>query len=303
MKALVTGGTGFIGAHLLRVLLAEGCDVTVIVRPTSDRSRIVALLPSIRIVEADLADARAYEGALRELSADVCFHLAWFAEPGEYLTSPRNLDSLATSLVLARVLGAVRCPRLVAIGTCFEYDTAPGLLSEDSTLCPATLYAQTKDALRRVLTMFAPQYGISFAWARLFYQYGEFEHRGRLVPTVVRALLRGELAQTTLGEQRRDYLHAEDVARALWTVGESGTEGVVNIGSGAALRVRDLVEAVARAVGRPELVQFGAIPRPSGDPDVVCAANDRLARLGWRPLINLSDGIERTVDWWRQQLA
>lgn len=303
MNVLLTGASGFVGSHLARLALSEGAEVWAVLRPGGGRARILDILPRLRVIEADLEHLDRHAAALEAARPDLCFHLAWYAEPGEYLHSPRNLDMLAASVGLLRLLPAAGCRRLVAVGTCFEHDLRNGMpLSEDSPVRPATLYATCKDALRRVLLAFAPAHGMSAVWARLFYLYGEFEDARRLVPAVTCALLRSEPARTTPGEQVRDFLHVEDVARALWAAGRSEVTGPVNVGSGAPVRVRDLVEAIARSVGRPDLLQIGALPYAKDDPPVVYARPERLEQVGWRPSVDLTRGIERTVAWWRQRI-
>jgi nucleoside-diphosphate-sugar epimerase len=139
----------------------------------------------------------------------------------------------------------------------------------------------------------------AFTWARLFYLYGPREDPRRLVPAVTLALLNSCPAQTTGGKQLRDFLHVDDVARALVAVARSEVSGAVNIGSGAAVTVLEVVEAIGRLTGRSDLLEIGALPYASGDPMVVVADTTRLTReVGWQPTLSLEDGLRQTVAWW-----
>jgi len=192
------------------------------------------------------------------------------------------------------------CKRLLGIGTCFEYDTAPSPLSEQSAARLATPYARSTLSLFRALEPVCADAGMGFAWARPFYLYGPGEDRRRLVPSVILALLEGRRARTTSGEQVRDFLHVDDVAQALWAVARSEVSGAVNIGSGRPVTVRELVLELGTIVGRPELIELGALPYSPGDPMSVWADNRRLVEeCGWTRRVTLEQGLRDAVHWWR----
>lgn len=298
MRVLVTGGAGFFGSRLPMHL--DGCEVHVTDAPSASRQRFDALASGRATYHVlDLLDREAAARMVRELRPDAVVHLAWYAVPGKYLAAVENLDHLRASLDLLRILSEVGCKRLLTAGTCFEYDTDIGLLSETSATRPRFLYAAAKLALGEVAREACRAFGMSHAHLRFFYPYGPWEAPGRLVPAVVTPLLRGEEARVTAGEQVRDYLHIDDVARAVAIVLSSNFEGVVNVGSGVEVRVCDVVGAVARACGREDLVRYGALPTREGDPQVVCADVGRLRSLGFVPKFGLEAGIEDTVAWYR----
>jgi nucleoside-diphosphate-sugar epimerase len=141
---------------------------------------------------------------------------------------------------------------------------------------------------------------VSFAWGRVFFCFGPHEPAGRLVPSVARALLAGSEAPVTHGRQLRDFLAVEQLGDAFAALLDCAVQGAVNVASGQPVALRELVELVARATGRPELVRFGAVdPRPGEPPELVADVARLADEVGWRPHEPLEAGVERAVAWWR----
>jgi nucleoside-diphosphate-sugar epimerase len=298
MSVLVTGASGFLGVPTLAALVGRGEEVHAI--STSSRPPEVA---GVQWHRADLGDALATERLLDRLGAEQLVHLAWYVEPGRFWDSPENLVWVERSLHLLREF--VRCGgrRAVLVGTCAEYDWAHAgepLTEQRSPIAPATLYGAAKDALRRVAEAYGEVEDVEIAWGRLFFLYGPREAPGRLVSSVIRSLIAGEPVETTLGTQRRDFLHVADAARALAALLHSSATGPVNIASGESTPVADVVDLIAATVGQHELVRRGALPERAGEPPALLADVTRLRdEVGFRPEMGLADGITETVSWWR----
>jgi nucleoside-diphosphate-sugar epimerase len=299
----VTGAGGWLGSHVVRWLVARPDPkptVFAMVRPRSDPWRLEDVKDSITLVECDLDDRSQVDARLAATRPDVCFHFAWYAVPGLYLHGVANLDAMQASLFLAQRLASLKCRRFVGVGTCFEYAMRRERLAESDPTEPRSLYAASKLAFRLLLEQIAQAKDMRWLWARVFYQFGPYEDARRLVPTVIRALLAGQEARLTSGEQQRDFLHVEDVASAIGTAGQSEVDGVVNIGSGEPVRVADLAMKIGAMIGRPALVRLGARPNDPNDPAFVCADPSRLRSTGWRPTYNLDTGLANTIEWFRQ---
>lgn len=301
MRAMVTGASGFIGQHLVRKLADQGHEVVAAIRPGGRLNWQEEACRSARVAEFDLSRASSVRSAIRSASPEIAIHLAWYAAPGAYWTSPANLDCVTMSLGLARALAECGCRKLIAVGSCAEYDWRYGLLSEESTpLVPRTLYGACKNALRQMLETFCDEASMQFAWTRIFYLYGPGEKKERLVPTVICSLLDGEKARCSRGEQVRDFLHVEDVAAAISAVATSEFTGVVNVGSGQRTKVRTIVETIARILGREDAIVLGAMAENPADPPSLVADVSRLKQVvGWRPAHSLEEGLTSTIDWWR----
>jgi len=298
-RVLVTGGTGFVGRDAVSLLEAAGWEVHVVTR----RAETASAEPGVVTHRADLLADGEPEALVVRIEPTHLLHLAWYAVPGAFWSSPENVRWLEASLRLARAFAAVGGKRAVVAGTCAEYDWSEGFCSESNTpLRPATLYGACKHALESSLAAWARVVGIELAWGRIFFLYGPREDPARLVPAVTRALLAGEPAACSSGTQVRDFLFSRDVAAAFVALLTSDIVGPVNIGSGVPVSVGEVIEHVARAVGRPELVRLGALPTRPDEPPLLVADVSRLREeVGWTPSVPLEKGIERAVAWWRER--
>lgn len=299
-RVLITAAGGFIGSRVTRYLADAGFEVGALVGSDSRRSR-VAGLDRVDILNASLHGGGEWVSAVRRFKPDACIHLAWYAEPGKYLTSPANLDCLTHSVALIRELLDVGCRHVTIAGSCSEYDTSAGWLREDGATRPATLYAATKLSLSIIAAQLARDAGITMAWARLFYMYGPHEDPRRLVPAAIRALLNGQAFPSSDGEQVRDFLHVDDVASGLVALTSRAVDGVVNVCSGEPVTVKMLLETIASEIGGRELLRFGVLPYRSWDPMFICGDNTRLRGAGWQPKFSLREGIADVSEWWRKQ--
>jgi nucleoside-diphosphate-sugar epimerase len=294
-RVLVTGATGFIGRHTLAPLLEANHEVHAVTSRDAPRAEA-----GVKWHRADLFESA---GVVREVSPEVLLHLAWYVEHGRFWTSPLNVRWVEASLALLRAFADGHGRRAVLAGTSAEYDweAAGDRCREELTpLRPATLYGAAKHALHRVAERYAEQAGFELAWGRIFSVYGPGEPDGRLVPSVGRALLAGEPVLTTRGDHARDFMHVEDVGAAFAALAGSGTTGAVNVASGEPMTVQSVVDELADAVGRQDLLRPGALPEREGDPPRLVADVTRLREeVGFTPRIGMAEGLRGTLEWLR----
>ena len=299
-RVLITGAGGFIGWYATRALAQAGFDVhaSALVRPDDFH-------PGITFHPYDLLAVGSAEDLIAAAKPSHLLHLAWNAQPGAFWKAPDNLDWVGASLRLYRAFVAAGGKRIVVAGSCAEYDWSHALLSEHTTpLNPHTLYGTCKHALHTMVGAAAKIDGVSLAWGRVFWLYGPREQPGRLVSDLARKLLDGCEAQCTEGSQRRDFMHVEDVARAFVQLLASDTEGPVNIASGTATPVAEVVSRVAGLTGRGDLVRMGALHSvPDDPPELVADVTTLHDVLGFRPRFSLQDGLEDTVTWLRTRAS
>lgn len=261
MKVAVTGATGFVGRHVLAELSGHAVEVTAITR------RLPAdVPPATRWVELDIERPpnRGYEllGA-----PDVLLHLAWGGLPNY-----GSLHHFETELPsqYAFVSGLVRegLPAVVAVGTCFEYGFQSGALHADQETRPSNPYALAKDSLRKQLEHLRALTPFAFTWARLFYLYGEGQASSSLFAQLRGAVEHGEAVfPMSGGEQLRDYLPVEEVAKRLVRLTLDRADfGPVNVCSGVPISVRSLVEGWIAAHGWRIELALGRYPYSAYEP-------------------------------------
>ena len=266
---LLTGATGFVGRQVLRALAERGVRVRAVVRDgKQDQLTTLSNIETV-VTTPDLFADNADWWADVCTGIDTVIHVAWYAEPGQYLQSPKNLDCLMGTLQMAKGTAQAKVRRFIGIGTCFEYDLTGGMLRVETPLRPSTPYAGAKAGAFMALSHWFPQQDVEFAWCRLFYLYGEGEDARRLVPYLRTQLMAGEPAELTSGNQIRDFLDVREAGRMIVEAALCNEQGPINICSGVPITVRQLAEKIADEYGRRDLLRFGARPDNLIDPRCV----------------------------------
>lgn len=293
---LVTGASGTVGRWCVDALRERGVEVHAVAGPSSE-SGVDLLRPgaAVQLVE--------------QLRPVGLVHLAWETRHGVFWEAPENDAWVEASAALVGAAVATGCRRVVVAGTCAEYDWSPAALGdgtcvESSTrVVPATRYGLAKAALHRRLEHDLRVRDVTLAWGRVFSLYGAGEDDRRLVPSVARALLRGEPAGLSEGSQIRDYLDARDVGRGFAALYSSEVTGAVNVASGVDVSVRELATRLATIAGAVDLLRFDATNRPQGPPRLVAAVDRIRDEVGFEPTIDLDSGLRDALDWWRRRLS
>lgn len=291
IKVLVTGASGFVGKACFDLLQNLGVEAV--------GTRLKPLI-SAEFYPVDLLRIP-YDKYFRDLILDMkpthLLHSAWDVKPG-YRDSKENLEWLISSIKLVKDFFENGGQRVVTLGTCFEYDPAASIRVEyDNDISPDTLYGECKKSMCEVLSSYTQTHGYSYSHARLFYLYGINEAPNRLVPAVINSLLAGQRAKCSHGNQIRDFLYIKDVASALCTLLISDYQGVINIGSGQGITIKELVNLIADELGKLDMIDFGAIPTPANDPEVVIADTWFLNNvLEWKPKYTLKAGIQEVIN-------
>ena len=285
-RVLVTGASGFIGRHCLDLLISAGLEVHAVRANTPGEERTVGWH------SVDLHDRPSVRTLIDRVRPSHLLHLAWVTTPGEYWSSPTNIDWVISSLALYQAALDFGIERVVTAGTCAEYDWRFGYCVEELTpVCPNTLYGKCKDSLRTLSAALFASSSVSSAWCRIFYPYGLGEHPSKLVASTMGNLVGGRVAECSSGEQIRDFIYVRDVAGALVTTLLSDAQGPINVGTGEPVSVRDVASRVGAITGRSDLLRFKPRDESPVETPIVVAATERLHGLGWAPRYSLDEGL------------
>lgn len=274
-RVFIVGSLGFVGIPILRLLLERGYKVRLLVR--SMDSRCQALVDeysmAIEFVEGDcnVMSVDAFTDAMS--GCDRVLYCAWYTNPSDYLSSTENLTYLAGALRCVKALENSAVDHFAALGTCLEYDLGDWYVNAHSLEMPKTLYGVTKLTLKNIIARVCANLETSYAWYRLFHLYGDNEKAGRLHSSVMDSVRTNVPLMLTSGEQIRDYTEITVASRMIVDAFGNGVEGVVNIGSGKGVSVRDFVSELALRYDKLHLMHFGERPGRPDDPHVIVASD------------------------------
>jgi UDP-glucose 4-epimerase len=306
LRVFLTGGAGFIGSHISRVLLEEGHQVTVFDNLSRGRRDLVPA--GAAFVQGDLSDEAATTDALR--GHDAVIHLAGYLEVAVSVQKPVEftVNNVVNSVKLLESMRRAGVGKIVFSSSATVYGVPKRLpLREDDPLgMQANPYGATKVSVETFLGVYHKLYGFDCIALRYFNPYGPNElcdPETHAVPNIVRAALeRRAVPLYWNGEQVRDYIYVEDLARAhVQPLNVSGFE-VFNVGTEVGTKVIDIVEAVSRILGyRVPIDDLGQRP---GDVEALYASCEKLRKqLGWTPQVGLEEGLRRTIAHYRERLG
>jgi UDP-glucose 4-epimerase len=307
-RALVTGGSGFIGSHLVHRLLADGADVAVTVRYGNivKNERLRAVWDKITVVESDLRNRGALEAA-KDFGPTVVYHLAAYNHVGESFRQVEecfDVNAKGTANLVDVLDGAAK---FIYMSTSEVYGHQSGVpFVETMAPEPISPYAITKYAGELYCRMKQRVGGKSkIVVLRPFNAYGPYQSSKAVIPELILNCLRGEPIRTTLGEQTREFNFVENLVDGLVAAArhEGDIHEVLNLASAEEVKIRDLVTTIAELTSTKSKIEIGALPyRPTEIWRMYADATRAKAVLGWTPKVNLKEGLKRTVAWYKERL-
>jgi nucleoside-diphosphate-sugar epimerase len=307
-RVLVTGGSGFIGSHLVKRLIAEGAEVAVTVRygNVMKNERLRDCWEDVRVIEADLRNRGALDG-VRQFAPEIVFHLAAYNHVGQSFVQVEecfDVNAKGTANLLD-TCGEVEKFVYMSTSEVYGHQTSVPFV-ETMTPEPISPYAITKYAGELYCRMKQRVKGeTSIIIVRPFNVYGPYQSTKAVIPELIINCLAGQPIRTTKGEQTREFNYVSDTVDGLVKAAQhpGGVEGVINIAAGEEIAIKDLVSKIADLTGTKSQLEIGALPyRPTEIWRMYADSGRAQKILGWQPRVSLDEGLRRTVEWFRAYL-
>lgn len=307
-RVLVTGGSGFIGSHLVKNLLDQGAQVAVMVRYGNlvKNIRLANCWHCIRVIEADLRNRGALQ-AIPRFDPEIVFHLAAYQDVGHsfgQIEECFDVNAKGTANLLDACEGAAK---FVHISTSEVYGVQTSVpFLETMPPNPGSPYAVTKYAAEMFCRMKQRITPGSIAILRPFNAFGPYQSTKAIIPELILKCLRSEPIETTPGEQTREFNFVSNLTEGMILAAEHSDvlDGPINLAGGEEIAIRDLVLRIADLTNSRSRLEIGASPyRPNEIWRMRGDATRARQALGWKPRVNLEEGLRTTVGWFRDQIA
>jgi len=305
-RILVTGGTGFVGANLIRSLVEiSQNEVFLLTRKQSNFWRIKDIFSKINVCEVDILDKVALNKALQTIKPEVVYH---FLTYGGYPTQKDEEIILKTNILgtlnlMNNLVDNHNIKRFVNIGSSSEYGTRNDPMREVDAPRPTTMYGIAKTSQTFLANYFYSTKNLPTVTLRFFSVYGPYEEKGRLISDIMSGIVNERSISLSSPLPRRDFVHAEDVVQACLKASEtSGIEGeVFNIGLGQDYSIGEVVNSIEKILGKKLNIKWGVEEKKR----VFNSANKWIADIEkaknimkWEPKHSLEKGLEKTYLWY-----
>lgn len=287
-KAVLTGGTGFLGYWLLQELVARGVFVYVIQRRNSLRKERLNGIENIRIIELDMNEIQHLPDKIDD-SCDVFYHLAWEGGRNDFYGQTKNICDTVNAVQAAK---EIECKRIILTGSQAEYGLHTDRVTEDTPTEPNTAYGASKLAACHLTRILAEQLKIEWTWVRIFSLYGPYDNPNTLISYLLRELLASRSPTVTRADQIWDYLHVYDAAKAICILGESEkTNTVYNLANGRNAPLKEFINKIVNTVDTSITINYGGF-KPEMPIVSLNASVDKITTdTVWRPSIDFSEGV------------
>lgn len=298
MKVFITGGTGFIGTHLIKNLQDSNHDTLLL---TLEGKEIPEDFPvNIKTIKGNLSNIDKWQDKLERFQPDVVIHMAWEGLPNyEYKTSVRNLEY---GLKFITMLAEIGCKSVICTGSCWEYGKKHGKISEDVIPVSTNAFTAAKNALNIMGQEIAKENNMNFIWTRLFYVYGPGQRSYSLIPHIINCIQKGKKPEIKTPGAKIDFVYVEDVVNAISMILEKCNKNTVyNIGSGHSTSVKDVVEIVCENYDFDYKISSNHQVNKSST-DFWADISKIKKEIGWVPETSMDKGIGRTIEYYHNKI-
>lgn len=304
---LITGGTGFVGSHLVDKLLSDGETNIHVTHFGNTTGHVAEILPKTNLHSINLTDAEATSGLFNQVQPTQVYHLASLAGVGTSFDQVNKTLETNTQLQLSVLLAIVNnCPqaKLLTIGTALEYKPSLDPLSETDQLGPNNPYGVSKITQEMLSLWFHQQHHLNIVLTRSFNHFGPRQAPGFVVADFSKQIAHHP-KQISVGnlEPIRDMTYVADIVDAYILVMNKGVSGeVYNVGSGKGYTIKHILDEMIKVSDDEiEVIIDKDRYRPVDVPKVI-ANIDKIKKLGWQPATPLDSALKKTINYYQENL-
>lgn len=304
-NVFVTGAGGFVGANIVRTLLAKNYSVHILNHSPKISWRLQEIKEKISIHQGDLTEKKSLRSILKNLNPDYIIHLAAY---GAYSFQTElekiisvNIEGTKNLLEASKDI-PYKC--FINTGSSSEYGFKNKPMRETDFCDPVSFYAATKLGTTALCKVFAQINNKPIVTFRLFSVYGPYEEPARFIPAIMKGLLTKNTIKLTPGKQRRDFIYINDVSNAYisaLSLGKKIQGEIFNIGTGKEYTNDEVVQTLFKATGQKTKIDKGGYQKRSWDtPHWKADISKTKKLLGWKPTYTIDKGLLNTYSWFEK---
>lgn len=292
MKIFITGGTGFIGKHVVNRLKD---DNQLLVLTRIDKKKLTHS-KNPNYVNGSLVNIDKWKTIVKKFNPDATIHIAWEGIPDYGIEM--SIKNLNYGLTLYKFLSHINCKTILTTGSCWEYGGQNGKLSEDKVFPkPFNAFTAAKNSLNFLGQEIAKKNNLNFIWTRLFYIYGPGQKEQSLIPYLISCARTNQIPELKNPEAQNDFVFVEDVADAISMIIQNPKSGIstYNLGSGKLTSVKDIAEIIFKHFGTKTNFKKGTAKQTDSLQAFYADLSKIRKEAGWKPQFSISRGIKKTI--------
>lgn len=304
-KVFITGGSGFIGSNLARLLIKKNYNVNLLVRKNSNLWRLKEINKDVKIHQGEIGDIKNLKKLITKLEPKYIIHLASYGNSSSENNLKKIIDVNILGLVnLLEVSKKNNYKKLIVCGSSSEYGFKNKPMTETDYLHPNSYYSATKSSATLIAQSYALENNKPIVILRPFSVYGPFEENDRFIPIVIKKTIRNEKVLVTKEEVKRDFIFIDDVVNAFYKsmLLKTNKGEIINIGTGKQYSNKEIIRMIEKILKLK--LKLGVFPKRAWDTNNWVANNLKAKRiLKWHSKNSMEQGLRKTIKWFKTYYA